>query len=288
MKSIIAENVTEENRELRRAIRDLVALTAAPATWGGREPQQIAEGMADLLMSALRLDAAYVRLNHVPEIATEVSRFENWPAFAEWLKSPDAQTRSAAGMSVPRRVELPTGQGALHIAVTPIGMDAEGGLVAVGAQRPEFPTELETFLLSVVANQALISFQTARVLNERAEELERRVIERTRQLSTTNEELRKEFVDRQRAEDALQEAQAELAHVTRVLAMGELVTSIAHEVNQPLTAVVNNGTFALRQVASGTPNLEELREAIAEIVNDANPSQRRHFADSCAVEEGCS
>jgi C4-dicarboxylate-specific signal transduction histidine kinase len=50
--------------------------------------------------------------------------------------------------------------------------------------------------------------------------------------------------------------------------MGELTASIAHEINQPLTAVVNNGNFALRQVASGAPNLEELREAIAEIVDD--------------------
>ena len=75
-------------------------------------------------------------------------------------------------------------------------------------------------------------------------------------------------MERQQAEDALQEAQGELTHVTRVLAMGELVTSIAHEVNQPLTAVVTNANFALRQVAAGTPNREELREAIAEIVND--------------------
>jgi PAS domain S-box-containing protein len=74
--------------------------------------------------------------------------------------------------------------------------------------------------------------------------------------------------DRRRAEDALYEAQAELAHVTRVIAMGELVTSIAHEVNQPLTAVVMNANFALRQVATGMPNLEELREALAEIAND--------------------
>ena len=74
--------------------------------------------------------------------------------------------------------------------------------------------------------------------------------------------------DRKQAEWALQEAQAGLAHVTRVMAMGELVASIAHEVNQPLTGVVTNANFCLRQLASETPNLEKLREAIAEIVND--------------------
>jgi len=101
------------------------------------------------------------------------------------------------------------------------------------------------------------------------QDLERRVAERTRQLIAINEELRKEIADRQRAEDALQEAQAGLARVTRVLSMGELVTSIAHEVNQPLTAIVTNGNFALRQLDAGTPNLKQLREAIAEIVEDA-------------------
>ena len=75
--------------------------------------------------------------------------------------------------------------------------------------------------------------------------------------------------DRRRAEEALQEAQDKLAHVTRVLAMGELAAAIAHEVNQPLTAIVTNGSFSLRGLESGNPNLEELRVAIKEIVNDA-------------------
>jgi len=78
-----------------------------------------------------------------------------------------------------------------------------------------------------------------------------------------------DITNRKQAEQSLQETQVELAHVTRVLAMGELVTSIAHEVNQPLTGVVTNSNFALRQLASGTPNLAELQEAIAEIVEDA-------------------
>jgi C4-dicarboxylate-specific signal transduction histidine kinase len=80
------------------------------------------------------------------------------------------------------------------------------------------------------------------------------------------------FVDRrfdaQGLELALTETRLELARVARIATMGELTASIAHEINQPLTAVVNNGNFALRQVASGAPNLEELREAIAEIVDD--------------------
>ena len=100
------------------------------------------------------------------------------------------------------------------------------------------------------------------------DELERRVIERTQQLTTVNEEMRKEMIERQRAEEALLEAQAELTRVTRALGMGELVATIAHEVNQPLTAIVTNGNFCSRRLEGATPNLHELRAAITEIVND--------------------
>jgi C4-dicarboxylate-specific signal transduction histidine kinase len=100
------------------------------------------------------------------------------------------------------------------------------------------------------------------------DELERRVRERTQQLAAANEAMKKEMIERQHAEEALSEAQAELARVKRALDMGELVVTIAHEVNQPLTALVTNGNFCLRRLEGVTPNLDELRAAIAEIVND--------------------
>src|ERR1700687_2648234 len=100
------------------------------------------------------------------------------------------------------------------------------------------------------------------------DELERRVIERTQQLTAVNEEMRKEVIERQRAEEALLEAQAELARVARALNLGELAATIAHEVNQPLTAIVTNGNFCSRRLEGATPNPDELRAAIREIVND--------------------
>lgn len=69
---------------------------------------------------------------------------------------------------------------------------------------------------------------------------------------------------------ALQEAQEKLVQVTRTQAMGELAAAIAHEVNQPLTAIVTNGNFCLRRLESATSNPDEIRAAIAEIVNDGN------------------
>jgi len=79
--------------------------------------------------------------------------------------------------------------------------------------------------------------------------------------------------DQKRTEEALRQAQAELAHVTRVTTMGELAASIAHEVNQPITGVVINGNACLRWlsgVKDDTVNLTETREAIQRIIRDGN------------------
>jgi two-component system sensor histidine kinase/response regulator len=74
----------------------------------------------------------------------------------------------------------------------------------------------------------------------------------------------------QSLELALAEAKAEVTHVTRIATMGELVATIAHEVNQPLTAIVTYAGYCLRELAGETPNLQKVREAIGEIANDAN------------------
>jgi PAS domain S-box-containing protein len=77
-----------------------------------------------------------------------------------------------------------------------------------------------------------------------------------------------DVTERKRAEEALRDAQAELAHVTRVTTMGELTASIAHEINQPLAAVVTNANACLRWLAGPIPNLGEAREALARITRD--------------------
>jgi NO-binding membrane sensor protein with MHYT domain len=77
-------------------------------------------------------------------------------------------------------------------------------------------------------------------------------------------------LERNRAEYALQKAQAELAHVSRVMTLGELMASISHEVNQPLAAIVTNGQVCLRLLALETPRVDEMRAAIERIVKDAN------------------
>jgi PAS domain-containing protein len=70
-----------------------------------------------------------------------------------------------------------------------------------------------------------------------------------------------DITERKRAEESVQAAQAQLAHMARVTTMGELAASIAHEVNQPLAAVVSNGNACLRWLGGAAPNLAEARAA---------------------------
>ncbi|WP_311967673.1 PAS domain-containing sensor histidine kinase [Bradyrhizobium archetypum] len=75
---------------------------------------------------------------------------------------------------------------------------------------------------------------------------------------------------RKRAEVELHEAQASLAHVTRVTALGELAASIAHEVNQPLAAVVTNAAACQRWLDREPPDLKEARATVESIIRDGN------------------
>ncbi len=79
-----------------------------------------------------------------------------------------------------------------------------------------------------------------------------------------------DITERKQAEEALRSAQAELTHITRITTMGELTASIAHEVNQPLTAVVNNANASISLLPVAAPELEEIREALTEIIDDAD------------------
>src|SRR2546425_10738378 len=72
------------------------------------------------------------------------------------------------------------------------------------------------------------------------------------------------------ASEALREARAAPAHVPRVTTLGEGTASFAHELTQPLAAIVNNANACLGLLPSGGPDLDEVREAVADIVNDAD------------------
>jgi PAS domain S-box-containing protein len=377
---------------LRTALRDLVALSTVPVVWVGREPPAIAAGLVDVLVNTLYLDFAFVRLcDPTGGTAVEIARGSAWREFREWL-----QHHLAEGGRLSRReIVRDTGGGAQRGCgiVIPVGIDAEGGLVAAACNRADFPSEIDQLLLSVAANHAAAAFRMARLVDDhrRAEEalreserqlrkahdqLENKVAERTAELRRSEAYLAEaqrlshagsfgwdissgkiywseetfriysydrfvqptvesvlqrthpqdrtrtqqtidraaqdrsdldfehrllmpdgkiknihivghpvfnetgnlvEFVgtvmevtERRRAEEALQQAQADLARLNRVMLLGEMTASIAHEVNQPIAAVITNAQSALRWLGLRRPDLDEVREALSRIIRDGN------------------
>ncbi|MEP9388396.1 ATP-binding protein [Mesorhizobium sp. KR9-304] len=75
-----------------------------------------------------------------------------------------------------------------------------------------------------------------------------------------------DITERQAAQDAVQQAQAELAHAARVATLGELTASIAHEVSQPLMAIVTNGEAGMRWLRRDPPDLHEVESALGRVI----------------------
>ncbi len=78
-----------------------------------------------------------------------------------------------------------------------------------------------------------------------------------------------DITERKHAEEALRQAQTDLAHASRVTTMGELTASLAHEVNQPIAAAVTDANTCLRWLTRDQPDLEEAREAASRMAKDA-------------------
>src|SRR6266404_363500 len=187
----------EEIRRLQGSINDLTSIQALPAIWNGRESGHIASTLLDVLVSMLRLDFAYARLSDsingspvefvrstqrrtAPPQPQEIGR-----ALDRWLTNQSA--------NAPLAVPNPAGDGEVRIAPLRLGLMDEIGMLVAGSKRADFPTPIETLLLRVAANLALVALQEARQFHEQnrtAEELERRVADRTAQLTTVNEALR--------------------------------------------------------------------------------------------------
>src|SRR6267378_4187506 len=216
---------------LRSQLRDLIAILALPAVWSGRDAADIPEAVLEVLSSMLRLDLAYIRAadpagsgpletvrvrgrsdlgSRGREIAGLLAQGTTEPDASQALVLPDPATGE------PLR--------ATRIA---LGLPGHTGVVIAASRRSSFPTPFERFLLQSIITQAEVALRNAALMTalhhaldceqvaradveaaNRAkdllnEELERRVVERTRQLSLANQELRREIAERKRAEEAL-------------------------------------------------------------------------------------
>ena len=101
--------------------------------------------------------------------------------------------------------------------------------------------------------------------------------ERGRPVATL--ETNNDITERKRMQEALDDAQANLARVNRAILLGEMTASIAHEVNQPIAAVVTGAGACLRWLAAQPPDLEEARQTLHRIVKDGNRASRGHQPD---------
>ncbi|WP_137700246.1 sensor histidine kinase [Marimonas lutisalis] len=142
---------------------------------------------------------------------------------------------------------------ALHLVrdLPVIGMRAEA-LVDTGPARRIAGLQAAVFAALWLAFGALLflAMERRRALTQANRQLEARVVARTAELSQTNEALRREVREREEAEAALRQAQAELVQAGKLSALGQMSAGISHELNQPLMAIrqfADNGTVFLKR-----------------------------------------
>jgi PAS domain S-box-containing protein len=161
----LSENAAEENRRLRRAMRDLVALSALPAVWVGFSRHGIARSLSDVLLSTLPLDLIYIRLaDPTTDAPVEVirgnSRCEAIDERA--VKALLASVLESGRESPPSTIQDPHHAGTLHLAITRFGIGGDHGVIVACSRSPDFPAEQDRLLLGVIANQTAVVLQRRR------------------------------------------------------------------------------------------------------------------------------
>jgi signal transduction histidine kinase len=159
-----------EIQELRRCVRDLIALSTLPAFWSCQKPSSIAESLADALLSMLRLDLVYVQLQAVgkqdPEIAV---RADGRPEIADRAQAIRSTLAPYLRIEITNQLQIipnPVGDGDLRLISLPIGYDAGGGIVVVASRRSQFPTERDQLLYRIATNQAAIALAQQKLVED--------------------------------------------------------------------------------------------------------------------------
>ncbi|MGA7659963.1 MAG: PAS domain S-box protein [Candidatus Sulfotelmatobacter sp.] len=211
------EVASGEIKHLQRCINDLVSLLALPAIWSGGDPSQVLHTLLDALMRMLRLDLVSVRLTDpVGEAPVEIVRLAElrgpMPSAHEICEALSQCLKNDSRKWPPLLRNL-MGEGDVSIVPLPLGLQGELGVIVAAAERTDFPRQTEALLLGVAANQASIGLQEARLLSHQkrvASELDQRVVQRTAELATANEELKKELAERTLVEERLRQEEREL------------------------------------------------------------------------------
>jgi C4-dicarboxylate-specific signal transduction histidine kinase len=162
-----------------------------------------------------------------------------------------------------------TGHGSESVAVEMMKRGAYDYLVKGPTFMKLLPAVVERSLER--ARQAERLARAEEQLRQAHEELEHRVQQRTEELAEANRRLRLEMDERRRAEEQVQEHQAELAHVARLSTVGEMVAELTHELNQPLSAISSYAQACERLLRSGhADDLKELMTSLHQVGEQAN------------------
>jgi C4-dicarboxylate-specific signal transduction histidine kinase len=174
----------------------------------------------------------------------------------------------ARGKPVPFVVA--TGHGSESVAVEMMKHGAYDYVIKGATFMLMLPAVVDRALQRV--RQAERLAETEEELRQAQEELECRVEQRTAELAEANRRLRIEIDERKRAEDRAQQHLAELAHVARLSTVGEMMAELAHELNQPLSAICSHAQACTRLLASGD---RDYAEDLAASLNQVNEQGTR-------------
>lgn len=132
------------------------------------------------------------------------------------------------------------------------------------------PVEIRASRIDYAGHPAmLMHVRDITELKRARDELEQRVIERTAELVESNRRLRDEMVERERAEERAVELHAQLAHVNRLGMMGEMAAGLAHELNQPLWAIINYVRGSLRLLDAPDTPPQRIKGAMHKVAQQA-------------------
>jgi len=169
-----SRGVMEENRRLRRTMRDLVALSTLPAIWGGLGRAEIASSLSDVLLNMLSLELVYIQLGgHGTEFVQVVgSKHRGDAGREEAVKAFLSGTLNTGRGELPATLPDHFGFGTLRMAVIRFGISSDHGVLVAGSRHPGFPTEQDRLLLGVGANQTAIVVQRREAENQVHEQRE--------------------------------------------------------------------------------------------------------------------
>jgi signal transduction histidine kinase/ActR/RegA family two-component response regulator len=199
---VSVDRLTFDDGTLRRYLRDLVAVSTLSAVWSRRDPKLIAQSLADVICRSLPVGVAYVRLGQDDANAVEAAGAANGPLAHEQANRIGKVVRAIADSETARTPVDLLGDEPLYVSITPIGLDSEFGIIAVGSRDRAFPSSVERLLLSVPANQAAVVLQQ-------------------RQMQTALRALVEKLKDADRRKD-------------------EFLATLAHELRNPLAPVLNS------------------------------------------------